>query len=251
MQSIKQHVREGALRPLYLWFANRYRRLLRLFTYPETASVGRVDYDAYWDEKFAQGMGGMSEWRLKRARVFASLVEEGQTVLDLGVGDGALLKFIIDETGATGYGLDISPKAVEFCRQNGLDVDLADVNAPIDTFVTRPYDYIILSEIIEHIPDPERMLTELRPHVRNAIVVSVPNTGFYQHRLRLLFGRFPLQWVVTPGEHLRFWTHADFLWWADQLGFRVKQAIPYEGVPGMKSVWPGVFAAAFVYVLEP
>ncbi|MEO1441562.1 MAG: methionine biosynthesis protein MetW, partial [Chloroflexota bacterium] len=163
MQSIKQHARDSFIRPVYLWLANRYRKLLRLFTYPATASVGRVDYDAYWDEKFAHGMGAMSEWRLKRAKVFASLVTRGDTVLDLGVGDGALLRFMIDEAGITGRGLDISPKAVEFCRAHGLDVDLADVNTPMDTIVKQQYDYVVLSEIIEHIPDPEQMLIDLRP----------------------------------------------------------------------------------------
>jgi methionine biosynthesis protein MetW len=249
MQSLKRSTRSSFLRPAYLWSANRYRQARRLFIYPSTANVGVVDYDAYWDEKFANGDGGMGEWRLRRAQVFASLVQAGDRVLDLGVGDGALLQYMIDQSGVDGYGLDISEKAVAFCRDRGLKVDLADVSQPLDQFITQPYDYIVLSEIIEHVPDPERLLNDLRPHVRKGIIVSVPNTGFYQHRLRLLFGRFPLQWVVTPGEHLRFWTYADFRWWARQLGFEVVRAVPYEGTPGLKEAMPGLFAAAFVYLL--
>lgn len=250
MQSLKKTAREGAIRPIYLWLAARYRQAQRLFIYPASANVGTVDYDAYWDEKFEKGVGGMSEWRLRRAQVFAGLVQRGDSVLDLGVGDGALLRYIIEQVGVEGYGLDVAPKAVEFCRQQGLNVDLADINAPLETFIKQPYDYVILSEIIEHIPDPESLLQSLRPHVRKGIIVSVPNTGFHQHRLRLLFGRFPLQWVVTPGEHLRFWTYADFQWWARQIGFRVVRAIPYEGTPLLKEAYPALFAAAFVYLLE-
>lgn len=251
MQGLKQYAREGVTRPVYLWTANRYRQIRRLFTYPETADVGEVDYDAYWDEKFETGAGVLSDWRRRRAAVFASLVQPGDRVLDLGVGDGALLRYMIDNAGIEGLGIDISPKAVAFCRSQGLDVHLADVNEPLDAYLTEPVDYVVLSEIIEHIPDPERLLNDLRPHVRKGIIVSVPNTGFYQHRLRLLFGRFPLQWLVTPGEHLRFWTHADFLWWARQLDFEVVRAVPYQGTPGLKAVLPSVFAAAFVYWLRP
>jgi methionine biosynthesis protein MetW len=148
------------------------------------------------------------------------------------------------------FGLDVSAKAVEFCRAQGLQVELADINKPISDYLKHPFDYIILSEIIEHLPDPESLLESLRPFARKGIIVSIPNTGFYQHRLRLLFGHFPLQWVVTPGEHLRFWTRADFHWWTGQLGWRIVREFPYEGTPFLKAIWSSLFAAAFVYVLQ-
>lgn len=249
MQTVKQTLRRSPLRPLYLWCARRYRAIKRLFTYPAAAKVGAVDYDAYWEQKKREGMGSLSAWRAKRAQVFTDIVSNGDRVLDLGVGDGALLLYMLQRKQIDAYGLDVSPKAVEFCRAQGLHVDLADINQPISAFVQGEFDYIICSEIIEHLPDPESLLTSLRPFVRKGIIVSIPNTGFYQHRLRLLFGKFPLQWVVTPGEHLRFWTRADFHWWARQIGFEIAREVPYEGTPGLKDAMPGLFAAAFVMLL--
>lgn len=250
MESLKATLRTSPLRPIYLWLANLYRGIKRLFIYPATARVGVVDYDTYWDNKAPGQLGHMTEWRQKRAQVFTDIVSSGDSVLDLGVGDGALLIYMQQHKQLEIYGLDVSPKAVEFCRAQGLQVDLADINKPITDFLKRQYDYIICSEIIEHLPDPESLLNNLRPYVRKGIIISIPNTGFYHHRLRLLLGRFPLQWVVTPGEHLRFWTRADFHWWAKQLGFNVIQEVPYQGTPGLKTVWAGLFAAAFVYVLK-
>src|SRR5690606_11119393 len=128
----------------------------------------------------------LSSWRLRRAQVFASLVASGDRVLDLGVGDGALLAYLVDQRGIDGYGLDISQKAVDFCREHGLNVGLADITRPISENLARhfsdvvQFDYVILSEIIEHIPDPESLLDSLRPHVRKGIIVSIPNTGFHQ-----------------------------------------------------------------------
>ncbi len=249
-ESLKSSLRSGFLRPFYLWLANRYREWRRLFVYPDTAHIGVVDYDTYWDNKAQTGLGKLSPWRLKRAQVFADLVSEGDSVLDLGVGDGALLQYMIEQKKIAAYGLDVSPKAVEFCRAQGLNVDLADINKPISDYLHTTFDYIILSEIIEHLPDPESLLNSLRPFARKALIVSIPNTGYYQHRLRLLMGKFPLQWVVTPGEHLRFWTRSDFHWWARQMHFEVIGEVPYEGVRGLKNIWPGLFAAAFVYVLS-
>lgn len=250
MSNLKRAFRESPLAAPYLWLANRYRSFRRLYSYPSTARVGVVDYDDYWDKKAQSGMGLLTRWRLRRAQVFASVLSPGDRVLDLGVGDGALLKYIIDERQVVGYGLDVSHKAVEFCRAQGLNVDLADVNRPISETVSEPFDYVILSEIIEHLPDPESLLDSLRPIVRKGILISIPNTGFYHHRLRLLMGRFPLQWVVTPGEHLRYWTRTDFHWWAKQLDFRIAREFPYEGTPGLKDAWPSLFAAAFVFQLQ-
>jgi SAM-dependent methyltransferase len=186
MSDLKTSLRESPLKPLYLWLANRWRGIRRLFAYPDTASVGVVDYDIY--------------------------------------------------------------------AANGLDVRLADINKPASVymrehFADRVFDYVILSEIIEHLPDPESLLRDLQQFVRKGFIVSIPNTGFHQHRLRLLLGRFPLQWVVMPGEHLCFWTRADFHWWARQLGYQIAREVPYEGTPLLKDALPGLFAAAFVYLL--
>ncbi len=249
-RQVKDALRGSFLRPVYLWLANRYRALRRLVQYPATARVGVVDYDSYWDGKAQGGLGVLSEWRRRRAQAFTELVSPGDRVLDLGVGDGALLRYMLERKAIEAYGLDISPKAVAFCREQGLNVELADLNRPIAQYLRQPFDYIILSEIIEHLPDPERLLNDLRPHARKGLIVSIPNTGFYHHRLRLLLGRFPLQWVVTPGEHLRFWTRADFHWWARQMRFRILREIPYEGTPGLRRIWPGLFAAAFVFWLQ-
>jgi methionine biosynthesis protein MetW len=251
MQDIKTSARNSPLRPLYLWFANRYRGIKRLFAYPDTARVGVVDYDEYWDNKAQGGMGFLSAWRQRRAQAFADIVAAGDRILDLGVGDGALLEYMMAQKAIEVYGLDVSPKAVEFCRARGLRVDLADINQPVSSWVKETFDYIIMSEIIEHIPDPETMLLSLHPFARKGLIVSIPNTGFHQHRLRLLLGRFPLQWVVTPGEHLRYWTRADFHWWAKQLGFSLQREVPYQGTPFLKDLFPGLFAAAFVFVLVP
>ncbi|MBL8132492.1 MAG: methyltransferase domain-containing protein [Anaerolineae bacterium] len=255
MSDLKRRFRESPAAPVYLWLANRYRGLRRLFAYPDTACVGVVDYDVYWDAKAEQGMGALSPWRRRRSEVFAALVEQGDRVLDLGVGDGALLEFIIQRRGIKGYGLDISPKAVAFCKARGLNVELGDVNRPVgdvlaESFPGVTFDWVILSEIIEHLPDPESLLISLKPLAKKGIIVSIPNTGFHQHRLRLLLGRFPLQWVVTPGEHLRYWTRADFHWWARRLGFAVAREVPYEGTAILKDLLPGLFAAAFVFALH-
>lgn len=237
--------------PPYRYVATQYHILRNLFVYPETADVKAHTgaYEAYWQAKFEARKGAMSPFRLARAQAMAELVQPGEKVLDLGVGDGAILKYLVDHRQIDGYGLDISAQAVEFCRSQGLNVAQADVNQPIGAMIDTHYDVIIMSEIIEHLPDPETVLNRLRDK-SDRLMISIPNTGFYHHRLRLLMGHFPLQWVVWPGEHLRFWTIPDFRWWVKQLDFRLTHAIAYTGTPGLYKVWPGLFGKGMLYVLR-
>jgi len=249
---LKRALRQGPTRPFYLWLAGGHRSLRRLFSYPETAQVGETDPDLYWESKGRRTPEQLSDWRLKRAQVLTRLVADGDRVLDLGTGDGALLRYLLNHRQVEARGIDIAPEAVAFCQAQGLDVTLGDIRRPVTEYLSEAVDYVILSEIIEHLPNPEELLQQLRPMVRKGFLLSIPNTGYYQHRLRLLLGRFPLQWVVTPGEHLRFWTRTDFHWWVRQLGLEIRREIPYEGTSMLKGLWPGLFAAAFVFVLgEP
>lgn len=247
---LKTSIRSMTPSKLYLPIANSYRYVRRLYTYPSTANPGTTNYDDYWGKKFSRQAGKMSPWREDRAKIFLSIIESNQRILDLGVGDGAVLKYLIDHKAVEAMGIDISPQAVEFCQKIGINAVLADVNRPINEYLEGEFDYIILSEIIEHLPDPESLLRNLAPHARKGIIISIPNTGYHHHRLRLLFGKFPLQWVVTPGEHLRFWTIGDFRWWIKNIGFSLSDEFPYQGTPVLNKFWPSLFAAGVVYVVK-
>ena len=77
--------------------------------------------------------------------------------------------------------------------------------------------------MIEHLPRPEDLLLSLKARFRKSIIVTIPNSGFSGERLRLLLGRFPKQWVYHPSEHIRFWAVPDFLFWCQQIGYRVER----------------------------
>jgi len=229
-------------------FTTLYYRFYYLVAY-RPAVIEEPDYDQYWEIKAGSRIGQLSSFRLSRAQAIANVIEEGSSVFDIGCGDGAILKYLIMEKGVVARGIDISEKAVNFARSEGLNVSLGDALNPANLDISSKYDYIILSEIIEHIPNPEKLLLQLRDKFNKALIISIPNTGWIEHRARLLLGRFPLQWICYPGEHLRFWTLKDFQWWVDLLGYKISAVIPYQGVPILKNACPNLFAQAFVFVV--
>jgi len=112
-------------------------------------------------------------------------------------------------------------------------------------------DYILMLEVLEHVQNPEDFVHKALSAANDSIFISFPNTGYIKHRLRLLFGRFPVQWRVHPGEHLRFWTLRDLEWWLGQLKLKDKSTIhSYEGVPILNKIYSGMFSAAFIVEIK-
>src|SRR5229473_3420304 len=75
----------------------------------------------------------------------------------------------------------------------GVDAHQRDVIA--EPFSANAFDYVVLSEVLEHLPLPEELLAALRPSAPR-FLVSLPNTAYIFYRVGLaLLGRFPTQWV--------------------------------------------------------
>jgi methionine biosynthesis protein MetW len=211
-----------------------------LFRTP-TPTLQQMDYDNYWQSRGHSGMR-------PRYEVFASLIEANSTVLDLGCGEGAFLRYLAQQRNVQGTGIDISEVAVSLARERGVNASVADITAP-DFSLDTVYDYIVMSEVIEHLAEPEHVLRKIRGNFRQTLLLSVPNIGYYRHRLRLMFGRFPVQWAYHPAEHLRYWTIIDFKLWLKELGYKPSHIIASDGTRFrfLYRGWPNLFGNQIVY----
>ncbi len=216
----------------------------------------KLDYDTYWQ--------AASSWRaidqLGRAmdaykfRLIAKIIEPRSSVLDIGCGDGSLLAYLKETREVQPYGVELSSRACDLARRKGIPVLQADVAEDVIGLPDR-VDYIVLSELLEHLTNPETLLLRVRDRFTKRLLIDIPNTGALNDRLRLLFGRFPRQWVFHAGEHVRFWTVTDFLFLCGQLDYEVER---YYGLYdphlqiGLK-LWrlcPRLFARYILYVLR-
>ena len=220
-----------------------------------------MDYDAYWEERAQNkeryqfnpdhmGLERFFSMRYRKAKCLEENIEPGSSVVDLGCGEGAILKFIANRRKIQARGYDISPKAITNLNDLGLEGAVADITDPAFFQTLEPADYVILTDILEHIPKPEDILLNLRGKARKGILLNLPNSGHYIDRLRLLFGRFPQQWIIFPGEHLRFWTLRDFHLWIERMGFCVKKSFPIWGTIGLKDLLPGLFSKTNIFLIK-
>lgn len=221
---------------------NETRFLIKYVKEDKRSVLGDMNYNAYHRLR--------KDYTLKpRHKVVLELIDGGSTVLDVGCGDGLLLELLSNEKHIKGFGVDISNVAVARTKEKGIDAMVMDIEG-VNQICRQKYDYIVISEVLEHIANPEKIMLKVRDYFNKNLIVSIPNIGFYRHRLRLLLGRFPVQWNYYPGEHLRYWTIKDFLFWAKNLGFRIIKISPTYGVPVLYRYFPSLFSDQVVLVLE-
>lgn len=152
------------------------------------------------------------------------------SVLDLGCGPGHLGS-IFRKHGHTVVGVDLT-------ETNGVEdrVDEffeADLDKGIPAEIPGSYDTVVLADIVEHVRDPLKVLTDSRERLNpgGSILVSVPNFGHWYPRVRSLLGRFDYdQRGILDSSHLRFFTIASFRRLIERAGLEVAR-IEYTGVP--------------------
>ena len=145
--------------------------------------------------------------------VIADWIRPGEKVLDLGCGDGSLLRYLKDEKDVRGYGVDNDPANVLACIRNGVNVLQIDLEAGLSGFEDGFFDHVVMSLSLQTVRHTERLLAEMLRVGREA-VVSFPNFGHRSHREAIARGRMPVsetlpyQWYNSP--NVRFFTMADF-----------------------------------------
>lgn len=161
--------------------------------------------------------------------LIAQMVGANSRVLDVGCGDGALLRLLASSRGVDARGIEISQAGVNDCVSRGLSVIQGDADTDLNDYPTDSFDYVILSQTLQATQRPKLVLENMLRIGRHAIV-SFPNFGHWRIRMQLLFwGRMPLTaglsspWYETPNIH--FCTIRDFVELTESMGAQIERAV--------------------------
>ena len=188
----------------------------------------------------------ISEWIAPRTRV-----------LDLGCGDGTLLAHLRDTLEVTGYGLEIAQDNIRLCVENGINVIQTDLDQGLSDFDEDSFDYVVMTQTLQAVRYPERLLAEMLRIGRQGIV-TFPNFGHWRLRGHLaLRGRMPVSrslphsWYSTPNIHLC--TVKDFEILCRDKGIRILERTladdRYRDRLAAR-LWPNLFGAVALYRFE-
>jgi len=167
----------------------------------------------------------------------ADMVKARSRVLDVGCGDGTLLRLLAEEKGVDGRGIELSQSGVNDCVAKGLSVIQGDADTDLADYPDDAFDYVILSQTLQATRQPRRVLEHMLRIGRHAIV-SFPNFGHWRIRFQIAFGgRMPVTrdlscaWYETPNIH--FCTIHDFIALVREIGAHIERglALDRSGAP--------------------
>ncbi len=163
--------------------------------------------------------------------VITNWISQGEKVLDLGCGDGCLLKHLMEVRQVQGYGVENDPDNLVASLASGINVIQMDLEKGLAGFEDGFFDHVIMSLSLQAIHNTQGILAEMLRVGREA-VVSFPNFGYWRHRQSILNGRMPVseslphQWFNTP--NVRFFTIADFDALCEINGIAVRERLAFD-----------------------
>ena len=185
-------------------------------------------------------------------QAIARLVPKGSRVLDLGCGDGALLDYLQNHRGCSGYGVEIDDRNIQACVKRGVNVIQLNLDEGLNMFADQSFDVVLQIDTLQHLRNAEVMLRETVRVGHNGIL-AFPNFAHWPNRLSILTGsmpvtkRLPFQWYDTP--NIRVGTFADFEQLALQNQLKIIDSFGLQEGQEVR-LWPNLMAGTAVFKLQ-
>ena len=178
----------------------------------------------------------MIKYNVKRSKglkpnyeIVSQMVEPNSSVLDLGCGDGELLKELVESKNVKGLGIEINQDFVVKALEKGLQVIQDNIDKGLKDFENRQWDYVILNQTLQSTIKPDLVIDEML-RIGKKVIVSFPNFAYWKVRFYLFFkGKMPkseflpFEWYNTPNIHLL--TINDFFEFCQKRDIKIEKAI--------------------------
>lgn len=162
-------------------------------------------------------------------KLICDIVNTGAKVLDIGCGDGELLKALKSQKNVSGRGIELDQANVSACLASGLSVMQGDADTDLGYYPSDSFDYAILTQTLQATKHPDLILKETLRIARKTIV-ALPNFGYWKNRVQLLLdGKMPVtkklsyEWYETPNIH--FCTLHDFVALCKKLDIKIEKSL--------------------------
>jgi len=177
-------------------------------------------------------------------------IDNRSIILDVGCNTGYLGRKL-KEKGIISDGIDINKKALKEAKKIYRNVYWRDLYIPNLKLGNNKYDYIIFSDILEHLPRPDLLLKDTKQYLKKSgkVIASIPNIARLEIRLKLLFGKFNYSGGIMSQDHLRFFTKKSAIEMFENCGYQVVMIIP-TGLGYILKIFLNLTAFQFIYICK-
>ena len=184
------------------------------------------------------------DWKL-----IESLIQEKSKVLDIGCGEGELIKQLNKNINADTRGIEIDPELVRKAIGSGLNVVQGNAENGLNQYSNQSFDYVILSQTLQAMNKPKDVLIDLL-RIGSKAIVSFPNFGHWKIRFQLMFkGKMPItkdlpfSWYETPNIH--FFTIKDFQQLCNDTNILIEKSIGLTSKGKQFNIYENTFGVNF------
>ena len=191
--------------------------------------------------------------------LITSLVDKEARILDVGCGNGELLKSLKNKKNVKGQGLELKQERVNKCVAKGLSAIQGNADSDLSLYPDQSFDSVILSQTIQATNNPKNILIELIRIGRKAII-SIPNFGYWKVRLGFAtYGKMPIteklsnNWYDTPNIHLC--SIMDFVDLCRELNIKIEKTIVLnsnniKSFNGAPNSWSNFFGEEAIFLIK-
>jgi methionine biosynthesis protein MetW len=190
--------------------------------------------------------------------IVASWIEADSRVLDLGCGDGRLLRVLRDTKNVHGLGIEHDEDKVITAIDQGLSVIHGDINEELAGFPDNAFDYVVVSQTLQQIYAPTELIRQML-RIGRLGIVSFPNFCCRRIRWQMLVSghvpvtrELPYEWYDTP--NIRVLSLEDFRRYARIIPFSVRRFLAVnpsaDGRWQEVRFWPNLMAAYGIFMIS-
>ena len=191
--------------------------------------------------------------------LITSLVDKEARILDVGCGNGELLKSLKNKKNVKGQGLELKQERVNKCVAKGLSAIQGNADSDLSLYPDQSFDCVILSQTIQATNNPKNILIELIRIGKKAII-SIPNFGYWKVRIGFAtYGKMPIteklsnNWYDTPNIHLC--SILDFVNLCRELNIKIEKTIVLnsnntKSFNGAPNSWSNFFGEEAIFLIK-
>ncbi len=200
----------------------------------------------YRDYGFQNDQPGHNFFYLRRPLLALLNKNTNRCILDLGCGNGHLVKYLISQ-GFNVYGTDASEKGIVIANQNNpgrfFVQDLSTDKLP-EALQNIKFDTIISTEVIEHLYDPVGFIEFCKQAIngKGEIIISTPYHGYLKNLVLSLSNKWDAHFdPLWYGGHIKFWSKTSLSRVLTQAGFAVTD---FKGCGRVPYFWKSMIIKA-------